>query len=279
MRMLTTALLLIAAACRRDAQREVGLADTSRPVNENASTDTTEKKSDEKKSETALDRAAVAELDRMAAYLRSLKAFQVKAVTTRDEVLEDGQKVQFASTADLLMRKPDRLRGELTSDAQHRLFFYDGKTFTLWADLPGYYATVPAPATIAELDERLQSKFAIELPLRDHFYWGTDRSSVKDIMAATDIGPSQVEGTTVEHFAFRQNDVDWQIWIQKGDYPLPRKLVITTLTDEARPEYTAVLTWNLAPSFNDAAFVFDPPAGAHKIILAQADTLSVPVQP
>jgi hypothetical protein len=274
MRILTTALLLIIGACRKDSQTEVGLADTSQPVTENPSADTTEKKP-----ENAVDRAAVTELERMGAYLRSLKAVQVKAVTTRDEVLEDGQKVQFASTADLLMRKPDRLRGELTSDAQHRLFFYDGKTFTLWADLPGYYATVPAPATIAELDERLQQKFAIELRLRDLFYWGTDRSNIKDITAATDIGPSQVEGTTVEHFAFRQTDVDWQIWIQKGDYPLPRKLVITTLTDEARPDYTAILTWNLAPSFNDDAFVFDPPAGAHKIILAEADTLSVPVQP
>jgi uncharacterized protein DUF2092 len=28
-----------------------------------------------------------------------------------------------------------------------------------------------------------------------------------------------------------------------------------------------VLTWNLAPSFNDAAFTFDPPPGAHPIVL------------
>ena len=32
----------------------------------------------------------------------------------------------------------------------------------------------------------------------------------------------------------------------------------------------AEYTWNLAPSFNDAAFVFDPPAGAGKVVLAKA---------
>ena len=84
-----------------------------------------------------------------------------------------------------------------------------------------------------------------------------------------DLGPSAVEGTTCQHYAFRQDDIDWQIWIQKGEYPLPRKLVITTKTDEARPQHTAVYTWNLAPSFNDAAFTFDPPAGAGKVVLAE----------
>jgi hypothetical protein len=226
-----------------------------------------------------VDREAIAALDKMGAYLRSLKAFQVNASTTRDEVLADGQKIEMASTADVLVRRPDRLRAEVTSDGQHRLFFYDGKSFTMWADLPGYYATVPAPATIGELSDRLEERFAIELPLQDLFFWGTDRSRAADIEAAVDVGPSQIEGTTVEHFAFRQNGLDWQLWVQKGDYPLPRKLVLTTLTDEARPQYRTVLTWNLAPSFNDAAFAFDPPEGAKKIVLARADTASAGTQP
>ena len=65
-------------------------------------------------------------------------------------------------------------------------------------------------------------------------------------------------------------DVDWQIWIQLGDYPLPRKLVITTKTDEARPQHTSVFTWDLAPSYNDAAFTFVPPAGALRVALPGA---------
>ena len=78
----------------------------------------------------------------------------------------------------------------------------------------------------------------------------------------------EVSGTTCEHYAFRQDDVDWQVWIQKGDYPLPRKLVITTTTEAGRPQHTATYTWNLAPSFNEASFTFVPPAGARKIVLS-----------
>jgi hypothetical protein len=76
-----------------------------------------------------------------------------------------------------------------------------------------------------------------------------------------------VGGATCNLYAFRQEGVDWQVWIQKGNYPLPRKLVITTLTDEARPQYAATYRWDLAPSFNDTAFTFDPPEDALRVAL------------
>jgi hypothetical protein len=82
-----------------------------------------------------------------------------------------------------------------------------------------------------------------------------------------DVGSATIDGTTCQHYAFRQDDIDWQLWVQKGDYPLPRKLVITTKTDDARPQHTAVYRWDLAPSFNDAAFTFDPPKGALRVVL------------
>jgi predicted solute-binding protein len=91
------------------------------------------------------------------------------------------------------------------------------------------------------------------------------------IKSATDIGPSAVEGTDCEHYAFRQEGLDWQIWIQQGPNPLPRKLVLTTLTDDARPQYSAVMTWDLAPAYNDQAFVFSPPKGSQKIVFACSD--------
>jgi hypothetical protein len=216
-----------------------------------------------------IDPDAIEALKRVGTYLRTLKAFQVRGAITSEDVLDDGQKVEVESSADLLADRPNRLRLEMTGDRQHRLFFYDGKTFTLFAQRLNFYATVPAPPTIVELIDKLQEKFDIEMPLVDMFYWGTERSKVGEITSAMDLGPSSVGGVTCEQFAFRQPGIDWQIWIQRGDYPLPRKVLISTLTDEARPQYTSVLTWNLAPSFNDAAFVFDAPKDATQISFAE----------
>jgi hypothetical protein len=264
-------------ACSKKDESGVAIADTSQPATASQSTDASTGGAGTPASYSAaptVDKGAVAALDRMGNYLRTLKGFQVRATTSRDEVLENGQKVQYTSTQDVLVQRPNRFRGDVTSDAARRLYFYDGKNFTVYAPRPGYYASVPASGTLIEVSDRLQSKFDIELPLRDLFLWGTNRSGAADITSAVDIGPSEVDGTTVEQYAFRQNGIDWQVWIQQGEYPLPRKLVITTTTDDARPDYSAVMSWNLAPSFNDAAFTFDPPTGAQKILLAETDTLS-----
>jgi hypothetical protein len=207
----------------------------------------------------------------MSDYLRTLKAFQVRSETSRDEVLDSGQNVEFASTVDMIVDRPNRLRAEVIGDKQHRMYFDDGKTFSVWARRVNYYATIPAPPTLRALADKLSDQYDLELPIADLFYWG-DRKSTGDIVGAIDVGASQVDGVTCEHYVFRQEGADWQVWIQQGDYPLPRKLVITTTTDPARPKYSSVMTWNLAPSFNDAAFAFVPPKDAKRIMLAEAPT-------
>jgi hypothetical protein len=214
--------------------------------------------------------AATKALNSMGDYLRTLKTFQVKATISREIVMLDGQKVQFDGTADLIVQRPDRLRLSMTSDRTDRRFFFDGKTFTLYAPRTNYYATVAAPSTIIQLADTLETRFGIELPLVDLFRWGTADGIDGQLTSANFVGPSQIDGVTCEQYAFRQNGADWQVWIQSGDFKLPRKVVITTTTDEARPQYSAVYSWNLAPSLDDGAFAFVPGKDDHKIVLADA---------
>ncbi len=221
---------------------------------------------------TALDKEALTALDRMGAYLRTLQAFQVEAVTTTEHVLEDGQKVLFSGVTTLVARMPDRLLIEETSDRRERSYIYDGKQFTVYARRARSYATVPAPATIALLADVLDEKFGLTLPLEDLFRWGGPKAQTKALTSAMYVGPSQVGGITCGHYVFRQEGLDWQVWIQLGDFPLPRKFVLTTLTDEARPQYVATYTWNLAPSFNDGAFAFVAPSGVGRVKMVETST-------
>jgi hypothetical protein len=219
------------------------------------------------KDDSNIDPDAIDAVKKMAAYLHTLKSYQIIDDVTQDDVLEDGLIVQHESKVDYLLARPNRLRIEVTSDARHRLYLYDGKNFTVWARLVNYYATVPAPPTISELLDKVTDKYDIELPLYDLYNWGNNVDDTNKIKTAVDIGPSSVNGVTCEHYAFHQEGVDWQIWIQLGEFPLPRRLVITTLTDDARPQHSDTLTWNLAPSFNDGAFAFNPPPDAKRVIL------------
>jgi hypothetical protein len=216
-----------------------------------------------------MDPDAMKALNEMGKYLRSLKDFQVAAAITSEDVLEDGEKVQYGHTTNILAILPDKLRVDVDGELHSRLFLYDGQSFTLYARRVGYYATVKAPATIADLADALDKKYDIQIPLVDLFLWGGPHAVTNEITAATDIGEGEIGGVTCEHYAYRQPGLDWQVWIQLGSHPLPRKLVLTTTTDEAHPQHTSVLTWNLAPSYNDETFQFDPPPDAHKIVFAE----------
>lgn len=218
---------------------------------------------------------AVAALERMGAYLRSLKALTVHGESTIDLVMEDGQTLEFPGTVDYRVRAPDRLQLDMRTDRKERRLFYDGKTLTVFGPRNKLYASTPAPPTIAGLLDVAERRHGIEFPLADLFLWGTGKAPVSALESAVRVGPARIDGAATDHYAFRQDGVDWQLWIQTGDAPLPRRLVITTTDDPARPQYASTLTWNTAPNLKDSTFTFTPPKDAARIELVEVDAVAV----
>jgi len=215
----------------------------------------------------------------MGKYLRSLKSFSVHGDTTLDVVTEDGQKLQFPGSVDYKVRTPNDLQLSWKTDRKERELYYDGKTLTVYGPKNKYYATVDAPPTLRDLLTDARDRYGIELPLPDLFLWGTDEAPVSDLKAATFVGPARIDGSVTEQYAFRQDGVDWQLWLEVGDKPLPRRLVITTTDDPAQPQYSTTLTWNTNASFKDSAFTFVPPKDAAKIELLEVDMAVVEDKP
>jgi hypothetical protein len=215
-----------------------------------------------------VDPDSLAALDKMGAYLRTLSSFQIKTDTLTDAVLDNGQKVQFAGSADYKVRRPSAFAVTVSDDRRVRRFLYDGKTFTVFSPRMGFYASVPAKPTIREMMATAYDKFKIELPLADLFRWGTEDDHREDITSAVTVGYAKINGVDADQYAFREGNIDWQVWIQRGDKPLPLKIVITDTSDSAMPEYGAVLHWTTTAKFDDATFAFNPPKDAKKITIA-----------
>ena len=217
-----------------------------------------------------IDPEAVQALKRMSAYLGTLQAFEVRADTTRDLVTVDGVKVQVGGVSNYQVRRPNAFRIDVTTDMRDRQFYYDGKQFTVYAPKLGYYATAAAPATILQTIDVLEKRYGIDLPLDDLFRWNDPASGqVEELSSGFVVGTAMVDGVATDHYAFRgKNQRDWEIWIQQGAQPLPRKLVIVDRSDEARPAYTARLSWNLSPTIAADAFTFRPGPDAKAIRIA-----------
>lgn len=225
----------------------------------------------------AIEPEAVAALTRMGRYLQSLKSFSVKGVASSEQVLPQGLKVQTDTASTMQVVRPDRVRAEQTGDRRHREIVYDGKTFSVYSKSSGYYAQTPAAATLPQLAAKLESEYALELPLLDLMAWGDDgKADRPELKLAKVVGLATIRGTPCDQYVFRQDGRDWQVWIQRGAQPLPRRLVLTSTTDPAHPRQSADYDWTLEPQLASANFSFRPPAGAVSVPLARVKELAPP---
>ncbi|WP_283149205.1 DUF2092 domain-containing protein [Silvimonas soli] len=212
----------------------------------------------------------VDKLTQMGNYLRSLPRFEVDAAITHDTVLETGQKLQMQATTKLQVDGRTKMYAAVESDTQSRRFFYNGSKLTQYSPNLKYYTTVNAPGKISDAIHDLEDHYGIQIPLEDLFLFGTDKSQASALTSALYVGPSQINGKMCDHLAFRQEGMDWQLWVTRSEKPLPCKLVITTLTDDAHPEYSAVYTWNVKPVIKSSSFTFVPGKGDVSIPLTKA---------
>ncbi|WP_313950177.1 DUF2092 domain-containing protein [Accumulibacter sp.] len=211
---------------------------------------------------------AAAALKRTSDFLQTLKAFNVRIDSRTDEVLASGQKVQFGSLVDVSVVKPDRLRVDVVDDDQQRQFYYDGQSLALYGKAANYYASVAAPDTIIKVLAFAETKYGMALPVADLL---APESLAENVKSGTYLGKGRVRGQLCDHYAFRQDDVDWQIWIQEGKTPLPRRIVITTKNEQGAPQHQSVLSWNLSPKVPDSAFHYFPPKSARRIVFREVE--------
>ena len=150
----------------------------------------------------------------MGAYLQTLKRFHVSTELTGERVLADGQKLQHTATAIMDVERPNKLRALMHSARSERQLFYDGKTVTLYTPAQKYYSTVEFPGTLGDLIDRLRERYGVEVPLSDLFLWGTPAAPLDKIESAMNAGQDFVGDDLCDHYAFRQANADWQIWIR-----------------------------------------------------------------
>lgn len=213
-----------------------------------------------------IDPRATDQLKKMTDLLVHTKALTVHATFRNEVVTLSGQKLEYESWAHVSMRRPDRFRTSRHATLEDLDFYYDGKTATVFRKQPNLSAAEPTAPTLDAMMDLVRAHLDIDIPGSDLLYTDAYAGMVDGLTDALYVGIEDVEGVQTHHVAFRNADVDWQLWIQDGEKPLPVKYVITTKWATGAPNFDVVMTdWDLAPRLDDSVFTFVPPPGARQI--------------
>jgi hypothetical protein len=216
----------------------------------------------------ASDAKARAAVRQMGDFLAKQKSFTLKAASSIEVVLKNGQKLQFDQAAEVAVARPDKLRAARVGDELRQEMFYDGKAITIFSQVGGvpYFATASAPPTIEGALDFARESLDVIAPAGDLLYANAADILMEDVVSAMVVGQSTIGGVRCKHLAFQGDQVDWQIWIEDGPRPLPRKMVITSKLQAGQPQFIVMTSdWNLAPKLAAERFRFAPPKGATKI--------------
>jgi hypothetical protein len=193
--------------------------------------------------------------------------FSFQAHTIRVYAESDGQPLHIAHNIKVIVRRPDRLRVDVTGDDGSTQLFYDGKTVVLYGADAKKYASVAVPNTLEGMIQTVMGKMGVDFPLADFLTAAPDKAFLYGVTSGRQVGLATIDGVVCRHLLFTQPPgLELELWVENNERSLPRRLIVTYRSEAGEPSFIAELSdWNLDIQPTDADFVFQPPAGATQV--------------
>lgn len=205
-------------------------------------------------------------LKAMTDYISSQKTIELTFDSDIEVITPQLEKIQFTNSGSMLLARPDRMQAYRVGGYSDVALFFDGKTVSILDRHNNVYAQFDAPGSVDQLIELLRAGHGIALAGADLLLTNSYEVLMAGVLEAKHIGLGVIDGRDCEHLAFRNHDTDWQLWVESGKNPIPRKMVISSKDINSAPQYTIrIKSWKTDVVLARDAFVFIKPAGAHKL--------------
>lgn len=215
----------------------------------------------------AIDPRADKLLQSASNYLKSAQSYSFQAYLTFDDVFPPDLKIQYHSAAKVFVDRPNAFQINYEGERRNVSFYYDGKDLTLFDRRDNVYGTLPAASNIDSTLNSTLKDFGFLVPLSDFIYSNPAQAFAGKIQKGYYLGMVSLQGKNTHHLAFTEQDIDWQVWIEDGNQPLVRQLVISYKNLPSAPKYSVFFPqWDFnwkAPNTN--FFMFNAPENAVKI--------------
>ncbi len=204
----------------------------------------------------------------MGAYLGGIKDFEFRTDVSYDVLVSGDQMVQYGGHAEIAVSKPGRMHAFFEGDERRTRSYINGGVFTVHDLNHGVYSMTEVPELLDDAVDEIVERYGFNIPVADLLYADPYAVMIENVVSGFVVGLSEVDGVRCHHLAFVQESIDWQVWIEVGPHPLPRKVVITYKESAGAPQYVGRLSeWDLAPALGAHSFELIVPAGADEIEL------------
>jgi hypothetical protein len=213
-----------------------------------------------------LDPRADQILRSMGRALAAMKTFAFHAEESFDEIPSGQPRVLLTNVRRVAVQRPDRFAADAQGDSLSRAVWYDGKSIVALDKTTNTYAEFKVPDSIDGALDTLSDEYGVDVPLADLLYGDPYAVLSETVTYSRYLGLHTAAGVPCHHLVFAQPTIEWQIWVDTGDQPLPRKLAITYVREPGEPQYVATISaWRLSPTFPETLFRFEAPDGAERV--------------
>ena len=204
-------------------------------------------------------------LMRMAYYLANIPAWSVTVHTSYDVVQSDGFRIEWSERREVTVRRPGRLRIESErNDGALSLVLFDGRKITILDDWAHVYAQEARQGKADDTMIYLIQKLGMELP-----FAVMQPTELRSVQAVQYLGCTVTQWKPADHIAVETPTADFQMWIARGNQPLPLRVVINYKDPRGWPQLRAqFFGWNLKTKPTEALFSFKAPSGVRMIPFA-----------
>ncbi len=220
----------------------------------------------QQKSEISAEASAA--VQHMGETLRA-QQFSFDAQTIRAYAGPHGEPLHIFHSLEVTVRRPDRMLVVRNGDDGPGKLVYDGKTLFIYTSDGNKYAEIPVPGTIEGMMKEAMGRLGVDFPLADFLTDAPDKAFLSGVTSGQVVNTVTIDGTPCLHMFFVQPPgIELELWVEKNDRSLPRRLIVTYRSLPGEPSFIATMgKWDMSIHPSDAEFTFQPPPGATKVAL------------
>jgi len=182
---------------------------------------------------------ASAALQRMGETLRA-QQFSFQAQTIRVYAGPKGEPLHIFHTLDVTVSRPNRLLVSRNGDDGPGKLVYDGKTLMIYMGDANKYASIPVPGTIEGMMKEAMGRLGVDFPLADFLTDAPSKSFLSGVTEGEVVNTVAIDGVPCLHMFFLQPPgIELELWLEKNDQSLPRRLIVTYRSLPGQPNFIA----------------------------------------